>query len=175
MTTVRELHHQAMELAENIIVKRHNGEDFKDDASRAFDLERQAAQMIVLGGERAEPSRSILYRSAAWLAVNAERYAEAVECAEEGLKGVVHSNVRRELEDVRKIAKRKVDLRHWIVQTPDVLHGAPRITGTRIPVSVVLDLIAAGKTPAEIASADYYPELAIEDVEACIRFGAGEA
>lgn len=110
MITVRELHNQAMELVENILVKRHRGEDFQADAAQAFDLERQAAQMIPLGAERAEPSRSILYRSAAWLAVNAGRYTEAVECAEEGLKGVVHSDVKRELEDVLEAA-RSADVR----------------------------------------------------------------
>jgi uncharacterized protein (DUF433 family) len=31
-----------------------------------------------------------------------------------------------------------------IVSTPDTLHGAPRFGGTRIPVSVVLDNLAAG-------------------------------
>ena len=41
-----------------------------------------------------------------------------------------------------------------IVATPDTLHGWPRFKGTRIPVSVVLDNLAAGITPEELY-ADY--------------------
>lgn len=37
-----------------------------------------------------------------------------------------------------------------IVTDADVLHGQPRIRGTRIPVSVVLDCLAAGMDETEI-------------------------
>jgi len=61
-----------------------------------------------------------------------------------------------------------------IIRSPDVLHGAPRIVGTRISVSAVLNLLRAGKTPEEIISADYYPDLTLEDVAACVAWGWGE-
>lgn len=61
-----------------------------------------------------------------------------------------------------------------IIHSPDVLHGAPRIVGTRISVSAVLDLLRGGKTPEEIISADYYPDLTLEDVAACVAWGRGE-
>lgn len=37
-----------------------------------------------------------------------------------------------------------------IVATPDTLHGWPRFRDTRIPVSIVLDNLAAGVTPEDL-------------------------
>lgn len=59
-----------------------------------------------------------------------------------------------------------------IVVSRDVAHGRPRIAGTRIMVYQVLDLLAAGKTPAEIVSDDYFPDLGEDDVRACIAFAS---
>ena len=39
-----------------------------------------------------------------------------------------------------------------VVSDPDVLHGQVGIRGTRVPVSVVLDCLAAGMTEAEIVN-----------------------
>ena len=59
-----------------------------------------------------------------------------------------------------------------IVVSREVVHGKPRIAGTRIMVYQVLDLLAAGKTPAEIISADYFPDLTEDDVRACIAYAS---
>ena len=59
-----------------------------------------------------------------------------------------------------------------IVASRDVLHGKPRIAGTRIPVYAVLDLLAAGHTVENIISEDYYPDLTPEDVRACIAYAS---
>lgn len=59
-----------------------------------------------------------------------------------------------------------------IVVSRDVLHGKPRIAGTRVMVIQVLDLLAAGKTPLEIISEDYYPDLTEADVLACIAYAS---
>lgn len=59
-----------------------------------------------------------------------------------------------------------------IVVSRDVMHGKPRISGTRITVVQVLDLLAAGKSPADIVSEDYYPDLTLEDVFACIAYAS---
>jgi uncharacterized protein (DUF433 family) len=40
--------------------------------------------------------------------------------------------------------------REQIVSTPDVLRGKPRIKGTRIPVSLILGYLAAGRNAQEI-------------------------
>lgn len=57
-----------------------------------------------------------------------------------------------------------------IATDPEVLHGQATITGTRIPVSVVLDCIAAGMTTAEIL--DDYPSLTPDGVRAAAGYGA---
>jgi len=53
---------------------------------------------------------------------------------------------------------------------PEVFQGQPCVRGMRIPVALVLKLLAAGKTPAQII-ADY-PELEDEDIKQCIEYAA---
>jgi len=60
------------------------------------------------------------------------------------------------------------DWRNYIVSTPEVLKGKPRITGTRIPASLILGYLAAGKNPQEII-ADF-PDLKKEHISACLNF-----
>lgn len=56
-----------------------------------------------------------------------------------------------------------------ITTDPGVCHGAPCVRGLRIPVSVVLRHLAAGKSAAEIV--EELPELTVEDVAACAEAG----
>lgn len=65
---------------------------------------------------------------------------------------------------------RQADL---IVSDPDVLHGQARVRETRIPVSVVLDCLAAGLSEDEILR--QYPTLTIEGVRAAAAYGAALA
>ena len=60
---------------------------------------------------------------------------------------------------------------HWkdhIESTPDVLHGKPRIAGTRIPVSLILGYLAAGSTIEEIQ--EEFPDLKAEQIAACLDY-----
>lgn len=57
-----------------------------------------------------------------------------------------------------------------IAVNPKICHGKPHIAGTRIIVTQVLELLAAGKTFQEICSEDYFPDLTQEDVAACIEY-----
>lgn len=59
-----------------------------------------------------------------------------------------------------------------IVVSRDIVHGKPRIAGTRVMVYQVLDLLAAGKTSAEITSEDYFPDITDEDVRACLAYAS---
>jgi uncharacterized protein (DUF433 family) len=52
---------------------------------------------------------------------------------------------------------------------PNVHFGKPCITGTRIPVQSVLELVGEGLPFAKIIE-DYYPELEVEDIRACVRY-----
>ena len=51
-----------------------------------------------------------------------------------------------------------------------ICHGKPCIRGHRIMVYLILELLAAGVSPEEIISDDYYPTITLEDVYACIEF-----
>jgi uncharacterized protein (DUF433 family) len=61
------------------------------------------------------------------------------------------------------------EYRHRIFIDPQVHFGKPCITGTRIPVESVLELIQEG-IPFEEITMNYYPDLEIEDVKACARY-----
>lgn len=51
-----------------------------------------------------------------------------------------------------------------------VCHGQPCIRGTRVLVTVLLDALAGGMTPAEIVK--HYPSVVEEDVRAAAAYGA---
>lgn len=53
---------------------------------------------------------------------------------------------------------------------PQVMHGQAVIAGTRVPVSVVLDCLAAGMTADEIVAE--YPSLTAAGVRAAAAYGA---
>ncbi len=53
---------------------------------------------------------------------------------------------------------------------PNVCFGKPCIRGTRIWVSLILDLLASGATTADVLSE--YPDLVEDDIRAAIAYGA---
>ncbi len=63
-----------------------------------------------------------------------------------------------------------LDWKERISIKPDVCHGKPCIKGTRIWVTLVLDLLASGYTVDQILQE--YPHLTRGDVQACIAYGA---
>ncbi|PRI11853.1 DUF433 domain-containing protein [Leucobacter massiliensis] len=60
-----------------------------------------------------------------------------------------------------------------IVIDPEVVHGRPRVRGTRMRVADVLALLASGADEAEIL-ADY-PYLTADDIRACLAYAAAQA
>ena len=60
-----------------------------------------------------------------------------------------------------------------IVSTPGVLGGKPRIDGTRMGVTHILEALAAGDTADEIV-ADF-PYLTHDDIRAALLYGAYHA
>ena len=56
----------------------------------------------------------------------------------------------------------------YIVSTPDVLHGKPRLKDTRIPVSLILGYLAAGQTTQQIQ--DELPDVRPEHISACLDY-----
>ena len=55
----------------------------------------------------------------------------------------------------------------WIVADPEHLRGKPRVTGTRISISFLLESLAAGMTISEIVRA--YPTLSEEAVRGALE------
>jgi uncharacterized protein (DUF433 family) len=60
-----------------------------------------------------------------------------------------------------------------IVIDPDVVHGRPAVRGTRMRVTDVLSLLAAGAGEDEIL--EDYPYLTSEDIKACLAYAAAQA
>ncbi|WP_445637444.1 Antitoxin [Nostoc sp. DSM 114161] len=56
-----------------------------------------------------------------------------------------------------------------IVVNSQIHFGKPCIAGTRITVQNILELLNEGLSFEEIIR-DYYPELQIEDIRACIQY-----
>lgn len=52
---------------------------------------------------------------------------------------------------------------------PTIHFGKPCVAGTRITVQNVLELIDAG-IPFSSIIADYYPELTVTDIHACMQY-----
>jgi len=65
---------------------------------------------------------------------------------------------------------KELNWRDHIAVNPLVCHGRPCIKGTRIWVSLVLDLLASGSSGDDIKRE--YPQLTSEDIQACIAYGA---
>ena len=55
-----------------------------------------------------------------------------------------------------------------IAVNPQIHFGKPCVSGTRIPVQSVLELVREGLPFAEIIR-DYYPDLQPEEIRACIQ------
>ena len=75
-------HHRAMNLADDGDRLLKAG---KPEAARACYVEALAAERDAALATTTQPSRAILLRSAAWLAVNAGAHAEALNLADVGL------------------------------------------------------------------------------------------
>lgn len=65
---------------------------------------------------------------------------------------------------------RPVDWHDYIVSDPHLCHGQACIKGTRIPVAVILDNLAAGVSEAELLQS--YPSLTPEAIRASLAYAA---
>ena len=59
-------------------------------------------RQLIPNEKDSEPTRSILYRSAGWLAYQCEEYERAIEIVGKGLKGSPPPDVKQELEECQK-------------------------------------------------------------------------
>jgi hypothetical protein len=108
--TTKIVHRKAMVLMQDALVAEVKGDNITalHLFSDAFDLERQAA--LDLRNDLAkEPTRSVLFRSAASLAMNCGRFEEGEEMIALGLAGNPPREIAEELIDVSKKIK---ELKH---------------------------------------------------------------
>jgi uncharacterized protein (DUF433 family) len=63
-----------------------------------------------------------------------------------------------------------MNYQEFIEINSDKRFGKPCIKGHRIWVSLILDFLASGMTIAELL--EEYPQLEVEDIYACIAYGA---
>ncbi len=63
-----------------------------------------------------------------------------------------------------------MDWKPYITSDPQIMHGAVCLRGTRVPVSVILDNLAAGETPQRIL--ENYPSLKPEHISAALAYAA---
>ena len=70
-----------------------------------------------------------------------------------------------------KILKEAQKMRKKIIQSdPSVMMGKPVIAGTRVPVEIILEKLAAGETIEQILEA--HPRLTREGIRAALSFAA---
>ena len=56
-----------------------------------------------------------------------------------------------------------------IAVNSNIHFGKPCVAGTRVPVLSVLELVSEGLSFKTIVR-DYYPELQVKDIRACVRY-----
>ncbi len=109
MNKVIELHHEAMRSYDEVTIHRlKNGKGMlPSDVSlalrNAYRREREAA-LLLLNETEQEPTRSVLFRSAAWLALQCGEARDAELLATQGLQGSPPTELAQELREVRKQA-----------------------------------------------------------------------
>lgn len=101
MNSINKLHDKAMNLAENAFLAQQKGDAnaFIKLSKEAFLLEKAAA--ILLKNEpNAEPSRSILFKSAAFLAFDAQEYQECRDMITYTLLGKPDTIIKAEMNQL---------------------------------------------------------------------------
>ena len=61
-----------------------------------------------------------------------------------------------------------VNWKDYIESNPNVLRGKPCITGTRIPVSLILGYLASGSNPDQIIAE--FPDINQKQIAACLDY-----
>ena len=101
MSKLQEIHKKAMDLAEQADLAKLRGhtEQVQDFLRQALSLELEAAHMIA-DDLAAEPTRSVLHRSAASLAIECDELQTAEKLIARALAGSPPSDVEEELKDL---------------------------------------------------------------------------
>jgi hypothetical protein len=103
MEKVHELHEKAMEISDLAEIERLKKNHVKSLRmyQEAFELEKQAAELLT-GRKDVEPTRSVLFRSAASLALICNNSGEAVRLVDIGLDGNPPAEIEEELMEIKE-------------------------------------------------------------------------
>jgi hypothetical protein len=151
MPNIEQLHEQAIDLAEEAFTAQRKGdaESAKSLFLQALKLEVQAASTFPAIAE-SEPTRSILYRSAATLAYHAQEYEQAEQLIAFGMSGYPPIEIKEELRALQD----DINFRHHVAikdaELPDnqmkiMLWGNATGYGV-IPVDILLTRVDGIKT-----------------------------
>lgn len=137
MSEVRELHDKAMALAEKASVAKLSGnlEQANTLLRQAYENELEAASLLK-DISSPEPTRSILFRSAASLAIDCNELREAERLLAIGLSGNPPSDIAEELRDLleRVNFHRHLDLRGVVLESNELQMS---IAGKAISAGIV--------------------------------------
>ena len=101
MQIVEALHHEAMELVDRAILARQRGDiDQVSTLTRAAFTKERAAADLVANELDFEPTRSVLHRSAAVLAIECSQLREAERLIARALAGNPPADIADELRDL---------------------------------------------------------------------------
>ena len=70
-------------------------------------------------------------------------------------------------ERVKEAQERNPDIRRWIISTPGICSGWPRLNGTRLRVKDIVNTVMNGE---ERTIYQDYPQITQEEVDACIIY-----
>lgn len=101
MNQAQSLHREAMSIVDEAMLARREGNHSKSNKLfvEAFQKEKEAA-MFFVGHDDLEPTRSVLLRSAASLAIECKEYREAEKLVAIGLTGEPPNEIAEELRDL---------------------------------------------------------------------------
>lgn len=117
---IQELHREAVKLAKEAQLEFENENiiEYQTLIFQAYQLEKKAAEILKTNFE-SEPTRSILYRSAATLAFKCEDYTNSIDLITQALKGNPFEEIKTELLELLKTV---VGIRTNPVKTNDYLN-----------------------------------------------------
>jgi hypothetical protein len=122
MNTVNILHQRSMDLAESATLAQRRGESVVGLWREAFELEAQAAALLA-NEWQAEPTRSVLYRSAATLALRCDQVQAAERLVVTGLMGHPPEEIAAELRDLFVQINLRSFLRRQGIEVNDLAIG----------------------------------------------------
>jgi len=140
MNEVRKLHDEAMNLAEMAAVAKvkGNSEQANQLLRQAYETEVKAANLLI-DASSPEPTRSVLFRSAASLAISCNELLEAERLIAKGLSGNPPQDIAEELRDLFESVNfhRHLELRGVVLEEDE------------LQMSIAGESVSVGIAPAE--------------------------